>query len=1087
MNKKEDFKNDIELNKEDNYIKSKSNTLRNNEVNYSGIKSSLNKKLEVEDSLRSSRSSIYQKNKIKINERFSNLDEKENIILKEDQNKNQNQSIEKNDTNFNLNINSNSNSIKGKNNFSIFNDIEKTSVFLGKYSFKTRNKIKYFMVYFSKTFTIKNILMIDCTELTNKDNNENENKLKNKILSKIGHEFKTPLNNIIGIIGIISITDERLSKEMNLILSLTNFIIFLVNDIILYASDENKISDNNILSLNNQNKEEKILSFKKINITNCLLFTFDILFALLSCNDSKKRNVKIELRIEKQIKNIEILSEEFKIYQILINFVTNSLKFTKEGRILIIASIIKRNDLEYLRISCVDTGVGIPIKIQKNLFSENLKMEIDSQFNSKGSCLGLSICRKLAEKLKILLEFSTKENIGSEFSIIFPIKKIMNDDNLNEDNLNNEPVQIIVEEETKYTNDKIIDLKSEKCLNENLIAYSSNLSDKLNNSKSLNYVNPDQNNNKEIKNLNSQRKIKNLNLSFSQIKNDKSLCTPRSVVNNNTSRNDIIQNILNNTDEYFSDNKSKMNFTSSFKVESKSYRMDNSESNKFESDSISMSLDSISSNERGSILNIEIKEEKPLNGILEEDILNSKNKSSKFNINNYLSKDISLNNENYIYMSKEILNKNKKEENNIELNGENNIELNSENNIKFISENNNINQDEYDTNFKYISYPYEENNDIILKKEELDLMKDIYKNNNKKYNQDNFDVYEIDENSGTYILKEKIIDTNKNDSKDSKELKKFKKIDYFNKMIYDEYNSNNQEKISSRLNESFPYRKFIEKNIEKFRKNFISQESEFIFSDISSKKLKPNDLLKNIHTMPFISRSKLFISFTNLAIKPRNFTSNYKDINSMNSSSLRLKCKFPLQAHRSLENFDIKEIENNSSIEKHERDSINISEVELKENNINDNLKEENNKKIEFRKKSDNKESKEFKTNEYSKHSCINKDIFNMHENNLNSSRLFSSSISLNNNNIIILDKFNKDNPKFSENKLYFENIQIFTIYSTYQNQNINKNQIEIDKEKEKDDFKKDIINKNKSKFSNRNTKKDIDFKQDTIEKGIII
>jgi len=376
------------------------------------------------------------------------------------------------------NNNSNSDMIldcnKGKKNKENENEIleiinvKRKCIYLGKFYLDINKKKKYYMVYLNNIDNYENISMMDCTDSTFSENTSIENKIKNKLLSKIAHEFKTPLNNIIGILTTIFIIckDKNLIKELMIVHSLTNYTIFLVNDIILYAEETKfeKIEENNIIvsddisiiSLSNISKINSNYrsSTRKVDISHCLFFCFDILNALLSCNELKKEAVKIELRVDIRLKNLIIYSDELKINQILLNFISNSLKFTKEGSINLIANITEKEGKNYLRISCVDTGFGIPEEEQKELFQENISLDTKHEFNNKGSGTGLSMCRKLAVNLNIILEFCSKENLGSEFSILFPLVKISEPKNINKNRKVIRNMSFVKENSSESSNQK---------------------------------------------------------------------------------------------------------------------------------------------------------------------------------------------------------------------------------------------------------------------------------------------------------------------------------------------------------------------------------------------------------------------------------------------------------------------------------------------------------------------------------------------------------------------------------------------------------------------------------------------------------
>jgi len=254
-----------------------------------------------------------------------------------------------------------------------------------------------------------------------------ENKRKNKVFAKIAHEFKTPINSIIGVINILKESEEiKFSKtslsDLDLIQNLSTYTIFLISDIIQYANDKN-INDIKI-------KKEKV------NLRLIMEFCFNILKCLLNCNKTKSEIVKAELILDEDIDGFSVYSDEIRLKQILLNFISNAVKFTNTGKIILEST--KLANKEYVIISISDTGIGIKDDDKRKLFNdfflidENQKEFLSNNRsnlentpvvnNMLGSGLGLSICKTYCEKMKIKLKFNSEYGKGSKFSVIIPIK-----------------------------------------------------------------------------------------------------------------------------------------------------------------------------------------------------------------------------------------------------------------------------------------------------------------------------------------------------------------------------------------------------------------------------------------------------------------------------------------------------------------------------------------------------------------------------------------------------------------------------------------------------------------------------------------
>jgi len=485
---------------------------QNNLFENLNIKSSANKR----NSLNNLLDEKYEKlrNLKEINENNMSKDHEINNINNKLDHKNKTKQIKRTSKNSLLKITSEKQSEKS-------NEKQKVFMLLGQYFIELNGDTKFFLVYYRKINNILDIIFHDCTKIVVAQTVSSENKIKHKLLSKIAHEFKTPLNNIIGITNNLKTTSVnknfKIVRDLKLITSLSNYTIYLISDMIQYASNDSKNNNSisasfepsSMLSFNNNdqinvsqgvnsNKIEDVFGeiigsrsnlnlnslrnnsasgpnsvckpqknnqniiFRQVDINKSLVFCFDILNALLSCNEMKRIAICTELRIDERIRFASLVSDEVRINQILINFISNAIKFTKHGKILIIASLVEKNvslihkknirntnistymnnnqnlnsSLEInnfnnenknsdflLKISVVDTGIGICNEKQKVLFNDKIALNTKHEFNHQGSSLGLSICLNLIKLLNIVvIEYCSKENLGSSFSLILPIK-----------------------------------------------------------------------------------------------------------------------------------------------------------------------------------------------------------------------------------------------------------------------------------------------------------------------------------------------------------------------------------------------------------------------------------------------------------------------------------------------------------------------------------------------------------------------------------------------------------------------------------------------------------------------------------------
>ncbi len=266
----------------------------------------------------------------------------------------------------------------------------------------------------SKEDLINDILFYDITEfIKTKQIIYEENNKKQRILAKIAHEFKTPINSIIGLISVLkeNLYENKISSlnTINLIENLSKYIIFLISDIIHY------VNPNDI--------EDLKVEFDKVNLFDVLNFCFEILKSLISCNQKKFENINPELIIDQKINKSEfiIITDEIRLKQILLNFISNSVKFTNHGKIQIICKLV--NNGENIMIGILDTGVGIKENNLNKLFSEFTKLDDINRMNKLGDGLGLSICKYLAKKLNIIINYESQFGKGTKFDLLIPYKR----------------------------------------------------------------------------------------------------------------------------------------------------------------------------------------------------------------------------------------------------------------------------------------------------------------------------------------------------------------------------------------------------------------------------------------------------------------------------------------------------------------------------------------------------------------------------------------------------------------------------------------------------------------------------------------
>ncbi len=241
---------------------------------------------------------------------------------------------------------------------------------------------------------------------------ESAAKAKSEFLATMSHEIKTPLNGVMGMTDLLSHTrlndDQR--EYVDTIRSSGDNLLTIINDILEYSSIESGKPE-----LNNTSFE----------IHDCIEEVIDHL-------SDKAFIKKIELGyiISKDVP-AAIFGDKTALYQILMNLIDNSIKFTNEGDILIMVNKKSYANNEILiEFSVQDTGIGIPDSKMNTLF--NPFSQLDSSMSRKhgGSGLGLAISKKLAERMGG--NFTVQSEVGKGSTFSFTVKAVTSD---NENNL----------------------------------------------------------------------------------------------------------------------------------------------------------------------------------------------------------------------------------------------------------------------------------------------------------------------------------------------------------------------------------------------------------------------------------------------------------------------------------------------------------------------------------------------------------------------------------------------------------------------------------------------------------------------------
>ncbi len=240
-------------------------------------------------------------------------------------------------------------------------------------------------------------------------------RLKGAFLANVSHELRTPLNAICGFSELVKVelNDNTLSEYVDVIYKNSELLAQLVNDLL-----DISLIDANALVVNNIQVDLEEL-FNTLNTQ-----THSILRV------KGKSHILVDMKTNPKFRFIN--TDDFRISQIMLNFINNAAKYTENGQITLGYDHIKnfREKLnipdiqgnEYLVIYVKDTGVGIETE-QTSLVFDRFR-SVDSKFMSHhgGVGLGLNISKSLVELLGGIIFVKSKKGKGSMFGFLLPIK-----------------------------------------------------------------------------------------------------------------------------------------------------------------------------------------------------------------------------------------------------------------------------------------------------------------------------------------------------------------------------------------------------------------------------------------------------------------------------------------------------------------------------------------------------------------------------------------------------------------------------------------------------------------------------------------
>jgi signal transduction histidine kinase/CheY-like chemotaxis protein len=322
--------------------------------------------------------------------------------------------------------------------------------------FRTMNyiysKSRYVLLFFYSIITLLAIsacLIIYFQKKKNSDNNKMQvskasaiakNKAKSEFLATISHELRTPLSTIIGLNDLLrenandedAVLDYSYKIEQSSMMLLT-----LINDVLdMSAIEKGKLK----------------IADEDFNVKRLIYSVSDMYYNL-----TKRKGIEFKVNLS-QIQAEELIGDEYRIRQIILNLLSNAYKFTDHGGIII---SVKEEKLDSTHANLIleveDTGCGMNSETLSKLYDQFEQADASTVRMHGGSGLGLSITKHLVSMMAGTIDVKSKVGEGTKFTVSLPLKISTRQENIEVSFLASKAIIVDDDEQTCVYLSKVFD------------------------------------------------------------------------------------------------------------------------------------------------------------------------------------------------------------------------------------------------------------------------------------------------------------------------------------------------------------------------------------------------------------------------------------------------------------------------------------------------------------------------------------------------------------------------------------------------------------------------------------------------------
>jgi signal transduction histidine kinase/DNA-binding response OmpR family regulator len=229
---------------------------------------------------------------------------------------------------------------------------------------------------------------------------ESANRAKSEFLANMSHELRTPLNGILGFTELLVRGGDRGNEHDRLdfletIRKSGKRLLQLLNDLLDLSKIEAGQLQVELIQCSPDAVLAEVISVQRV--------------------PAQKKSVALDYRWESRIP-VTIQSDPHRLYQLLTNLISNAIKFTEQGNVLVVATLEQEGHSPKLKFEVRDTGIGIPTEKIETIFEPFVQADTSVTRKYGGTGLGLAISRRLAESLGGELHVKSTVGAGSVFT-----------------------------------------------------------------------------------------------------------------------------------------------------------------------------------------------------------------------------------------------------------------------------------------------------------------------------------------------------------------------------------------------------------------------------------------------------------------------------------------------------------------------------------------------------------------------------------------------------------------------------------------------------------------------------------------------